>query len=474
MALFALVSCREEEELESSNSDLYIEQKEFNVNPSGETIYVKVKSARIKPECVISENAKDWILLSSWGGVDAGDTGEYTFIYKVLANDGYEENRVGSIRVTSGSFSDVVNIHQTGGAPFAFIKERKLGINADGGVLTINPKMNFNPEYIKDVSATWLLFEKTAVDAQDGKTKEMQFTVLANETGSDRSVDIFYEDKETGQQDKFTILQGCRIVSSQKEFVINEDMQNVTLTLNSSLDIEPSTLASWLIVDNKGKVTIQALPDGLNEREAIVKYINKSNQISEDVKVTQVRSIRIVGNDFEVKTLDLIPDFPFQLLAGTSVLTKDEEIVWSSSKESVATVSANGLITPIRVGETKITLKAGIYQKSCDIKVREFKEMLPIKYEGNYTLSVGDKNVKSNNYEGNFELTNNSSYIVTVKSVGGSSYNKITKTGDVFECPFKLSYDGDATTEYPVNWKVNIGKTPATIQVVFRGGSIVY
>lgn len=469
MALVALVGCRDDKILEPSNIDLYIEQKEFNVNPSGEIIHVIIKNSKVKPECEISENAIDWIQLYSWGGVDAGDTGEYTFIYKVLANDGYEAIRNGSIRVTSGSVSDVVNIHQSGGSPFAFIKDRQLSINADGGVLTINPKTNFNPTNIQDVSASWLSFEKTAIDAQDGKTKQIQFVISANDTGSDRSVDILYEDNETGQQDKFTILQGCRIVSSSKELVLNEDKQDVTLTIDTSLDLETNIEESWLVADVNGKLSIQALPEGQNEREAIVKYTNKSNQISEEVKVTQVRALRILGNDKDVKSLSLIPDCPYQLLAGTSLLTKDEEIIWSSSNETVVTVSANGLITPKSVGNAVITLTAGIYEKTCKIIIKERKDLLPMKYEGNYVFTMG-----SHEYDGQFELTNNSSYVLTVNSVASTSYNQKTEPGEKFVCPYKITYKGDGATGYKINWKMKVGSTSINFDTTILAGSLIY
>ena len=114
MALLTFLSCRDDQ-TEQPETGILIEQKEFNVNPQGEIIRVKIKNTKTKPECKISENATDWIQLYSWGGVDVANTSEYTFIYKVLANDGYEAIRSGSIHIKSGSYSDVVNIHQSGG-----------------------------------------------------------------------------------------------------------------------------------------------------------------------------------------------------------------------------------------------------------------------------------------------------------------------------------------------------------------------
>ena len=471
MALAFLVGCSDDKEIEQPESGMSIEQKEFDVDPSGEIVHVVIKNAEAKPECVISENARDWIQLYSWGGIGTGNSGQYTFIFKVLANDGYEATRSGSIRVTSGSAHDVVEIRQSGGSPFAFIEERQLSINADGGVLTINPKKDFKPENIKDVSDSWVTFEKTAVNSEDGKTIQMQFTIAANDTGSDRSVDIVYEDKETGLQDTFTILQGCRIVNEAREVVVSEEKQNVTLALAASLDLVVSADASWLSIDADAveKLSIQALPDGINKRETVFTYTNMSNKISEEVKVTQVRSLRLLGNEKDVKSLTLIPDYPYQLKAETSSLTAAEELVWSSSKEAIATVSADGLITPKSVGSTVITLKAGKYKKTCSVSVKERKTLLPMKYEGKYVFSLGN-----HEYDGQFELTNNSSYIVTVNNVGGTSYNRKAEQGETFVCPFKITYKKNSEEGYAINWKMQIGSTSVNLETVVFAGSLNY
>ena len=475
IALFAFVGCSEDEELvQPTTTGMSIEQKEFNADPSGDVIRVILKNTNTKPEYEISEEAKGWVELSSWGGIGAGNSGEYTFIYKVSANDGYETSRSASIRFTSGEASDVVYIYQDGGSPFAFVQGKQLTINADGGVLAITPKESFKPENLKDASDSWVTFNKTAVTAEDGVTKQILFTVSPNETGADRSTTISYVD-ETGKEDSFTILQGCRIVTSSKEVVISEaKVSSMKLAINSAIGTDKISVnknVDWLTADTEGKLSIQDLPEELDERVGIIKYTNMLNMISEEVKITQIRSARILGDGKELKTLSLIPNYPYQLEAQTSVLTQDEPLKCTSSKATVATVSSDGLITPVKAGKATITLTAGSYKKTCSVTVGESKDLLPIRYEGSNKYDIA---TSSHEYDGKLFMENKSSYIVTVNSVAGSPYNKVTMPTETFECIFKKTYKGTADQAYTINWKMQVGITSTDFDITFKAGSFSY
>ena len=67
-----------------------------------------------------------------------------------------------------------------------------------------------------------------------------------------------------------------------------------------------------------------------------------------------------------------IEDSPVTLVAKvTPASTSDKTVTWRSSNEKVATVDSNGKITPVGLGETKITAEANGYTATCTVKVIE-------------------------------------------------------------------------------------------------------
>lgn len=91
--------------------------------------------------------------------------------------------------------------------------------------------------------------------------------------------------------------------------------------------------------------------------------------------------------EYYVYEIDLLEEVTL-----SAITTADaEDVEWSSSDESVATVSA-GKITPISVGETVITAKVGNQSATCYLNVVD-KQEIPslIVSENNLTMLVGDE-----------------------------------------------------------------------------------
>ena len=63
-------------------------------------------------------------------------------------------------------------------------------------------------------------------------------------------------------------------------------------------------------------------------------------------------------------------------------------VAWTSSDESVATVSANGVVTGVSVGTVTITAMAGEVSASCEVKVIEKSGVEGVSVEGDTTVVV--------------------------------------------------------------------------------------
>ena len=89
-------------------------------------------------------------------------------------------------------------------------------------------------------------------------------------------------------------------------------------------------------------------------------------QAAQDITIDKASLSLLSGGKNGELTAKLLPE--------TAV---KRQIKWTSSDENVATVSSNGIVTPISVGETIITAAAADNEKltaSCNVTVAEMAE----------------------------------------------------------------------------------------------------
>lgn len=83
-----------------------------------------------------------------------------------------------------------------------------------------------------------------------------------------------------------------------------------------------------------------------------------------------------------------------QLTYALSPATAVSDVTWKSSKNKVATVSATGLVTPLKAGSTTITAKTAKGKRSAKIKVNVVDMHAPVSvsidHEANMQLGVGE------------------------------------------------------------------------------------
>ena len=306
IVLFTFIGCRDDQQLGQSITGMYIEQKEFNVNPSGETIRITIKNTKTKPECEISENAKDWIQLYSWGGVDRGNAKDYTFIYKVLANDGYEAVRSGNIRVTSGSVSDVVNIHQSGGSPVLYLDDKTIIVDSKGGEIV--PVVNSNFDYSVEVlDAEWIRI----VNKQSTRGVETYSLTLYVDPNTDfegREGKIRVYDNNGMSSDTIVIKQKQQdmIELDKMEVDVDETESSFEISVHANVEYQVRIADNWisqfrLIKESetmsKYIFKINSLKDA-NSRQGKITFssLNSSENISWDIIVTQTSVLYFTTN----------------------------------------------------------------------------------------------------------------------------------------------------------------------------------
>ena len=144
-------------------------------------------------------------------------------------------------------------------------------------------------------------------------------------------------------------------------------------------------------------------------------------------------------------TLELAAGETGQLTA--TVDPSGSAVTWSSDKEEVATVDANGLVTAVAAGIATITAKAGDKTATCEVTVTANPAAVPLTLEAitagtivvnspkagmQYSLNGGDKTAVS----GDINVAAGDKVAFYGNGTTISSYNgtKIGGSGDVFKC----------------------------------------
>lgn len=359
MALLTFLSCRDDQ-TEQPETGILIEQKEFNVNPQGEIIRVKIKNTKTKPECKISENATDWIQLYSWGGVDVANTSEYTFIYKVLANDGYEAIRSGSIHIKSGSYSDVVNIHQSGGVPVLYTDENTIIVDSKGG--EISHIINSNFDYsIEILDADWIkVVNKQSTRGVAAYTLTLCIDPNTSFEGREGKIRI-YDTNGTSSEILIIRQKQQDMIELDKTVVSVDDAESsFEISVHANVEYQVKIDEEWISQSQMIKESettkkyifkVNSLRDASSRQGSITfSSLNSSENVLSEVVVNQNSTLY-----FTSYTESMVETEERQL---QFINNTDQSVIWSSSNSSVASVDNNGNVKALREGITIVSISS--------------------------------------------------------------------------------------------------------------------
>ena len=232
--------------------------------------------------------------------------------------------------------------------------------SAETGTATLTADVG--PEYASDKTLFWLTSnEKVATVDDDGKVTAVgsgEAKITATAGGKTATCTV-----------KVTVLvTGITLDETELDLTVDDDP--VTLVAKVTPEGATDKTVTWsssndrvATVDANGKV--KAVGNG----EA--KITAKAGDKTATCKVLVSTLASGVTLDKTELTLK-IEDSPVTLVAKvTPASTSDKTVTWRSSNEKVATVDSNGKITPVGLGETKITAEANGYTATCTVKVIE-------------------------------------------------------------------------------------------------------
>lgn len=169
---------------------------------------------------------------------------------------------------------------------------------------------------------------------------------------------------------------------SETAFEFEEDGGEAQFSLSHNMTFSIESDAEWLSVseaDSRAVSTdffllrVAPMTGSFEDRSARVVFRSLENEMTAEITVTQrllfaINESSVALLEGETAQLSLINRLPVQ------------EVSWSSSDESIATVSADGLVTAVAKGNAVITAASadGKHSKNCSIEVKAIGDLVPV------------------------------------------------------------------------------------------------
>lgn len=355
----------------------------FEVPAKGDKITIEVK-ANIAYEMVIPDEYKSWIHAS------AAATRGLTTTTNTFTIDPSEEydKREGKIIVKANGKEETVTVYQAGSGILT-LTQNEFNINSSAQELTIEISSNF--DYTVDLpSVDWI---KEITSQTRGLSSHTLRLAIAENTNYDgRSAKIKFYDKNSDVSEEVTINQSQKnaLLIEKKAYEFTEKGGTLSIDINSNIAYSVSIDCDW-ITDNQAttrglekttrKFTVAEMPDNTT-REGTITIFNEDAGISEKVTVKQMRSVY-----FDTTAFDLMEGG--EKTIGITNNT-GQNITWSSSNNSVATVDNSGKVKAISKGTATITAKTadGKYSCACEVTVKDITAFIKASSLGGSVVSV--------------------------------------------------------------------------------------
>ena len=290
---------------------------------------------------VINARADGWCSVAPTSGA-AGDA---TITITATAND-TPDDRTASVILKAGTAQKTINVSQKQKDALT-VTASKFEVEAAGGEVKIEVKANIDFQYTIDEKAkAWI----TTADSRALTTSTLVFNVAENEAMEKREGSITLSSgtfKET-----VTIYQAGvqpTITLTKNEFVVSSAGEVIAVEVKSNVDVEvqlPSD-APWITENATRAMSTNTYYFNIAEnqeydsREAVIKFTNKANGLSETVSVVQAQkdAILLAKSEYEFDAEGGALDLEVQTNVDFTVEISADAKSWITQAESRALVS---------------------------------------------------------------------------------------------------------------------------------------
>ena len=246
-----------------------------------------------------------------------------------------------------------------------------------------------------------------------------QIVIKAPEDVSKGKVIVFACDSHRTTVKALSFTAGVFVTSDS--VTLSDQGGQVTINVSTNYEYEVSTDASWIqyyttrsVRDEEVVFIYDALPASVTTRSAVISF--------KDIHTDFVKTVEVHQGDSE------------QLYA--TLNSSSQNLVWTTSNSSIATVDADGIVTAVARGSAVITVSTedNKYSASCVVTVTDLSNMI---YLEAYSADVTTGGGYSNGYvlAGSklswylYNLSSEDIYVKYLQLIDGVSYatsNKMT------------------------------------------------
>lgn len=358
----------------SIGAKIILEKQEFSIGSEKQDLDIDVQS---NFDYDVDFQGATWIKQRS--GKTRGGISSRLLKLSVDENEGFD-TRTAKIKLydKNSDASEEITITQLPSTPTISAEKKEYEVDANKQNLDI--KISSNVDYTVDFQETDWIKDRNAPQTRSLATNTLKLEIAKNDDYDSRSAQIKLTAKDGSATETITITQKPKteIEISEKEITVDELGGIISFDVNANVDYKITCNNDWIkeleattrgLETRTHQFTIDALGNGEN-RQGTITFANEDLKISKTVTIKQRQTLYF--NNAEVTVLkDKTHKLSITNLTG-------QDITWSSSNESIATVNKEGIVTGMNKGDATITATTadGKHSTNCTIQVREITQLI--------------------------------------------------------------------------------------------------
>lgn len=334
----------------------------FEVPVEGGTVNIEVKS-NIEFNAVIPTEYQSWIHLSrtSTRGLSTS-----SLSFEIGKSEEYDK-REGKIIIKGKDKEEIVSIYQAGDGILT-LTQNVFDLSSSAQEVAIEVSSNF--DYSIDMPDVDWIKEVTS-ETRGISTQTLRLAISENEEYDGRSAKIKIYDQNSALSEEVTINQSQKnaLIIDNKEYEFDEKGGSFSVEINSNVDYTVNINCDWIkekksstrsLEKSTREFVVSEITDN-SDRVGTITFTNANTGLSEDVSVKQSRTLY-----FDIASLSMMEGSE-ETIKITNKTSQD--IVWSSSDESVVTVDNTGKVKAVSKGTATIYAKTADQAHTCKCKV---------------------------------------------------------------------------------------------------------
>ena len=389
-------TARDEEEVvtvyQAGSGKLILSKDEYNLSEAEQSFTVDISS---NFDFGIEMPDAEWLIedVNQTRGMSS-----HTLKFKVTKNNDYNA-RSAKIKFfdKNSKLYETVVVNQASIGAAIILEKSEYSVTSGAQDLDIEVKSNF--DYNVDFQgANWIKQRKN--NTRGITERLLKLHIDENKNKDARTATIKLYDKNSSAAELITITQNAKsaIEVQTKQFSVDELKNIITVMVNANADYNLTPNNDWIhagaltrgLNTNEHQFTIDAL-NGADDREGTITVSNDDLNFSENITIKQRNTFY-----FETKNVEILMGKE-KALSLKNLTNPKQDVVWSSSEESVATVSDKGVVKASSTYDGTVTVKAkttdGQHVATCTVKVCKITDMISVK--GGGTVSIDGNLVKA-------------------------------------------------------------------------------